>query len=103
MVFATRRTWVDPEYVPRLLTDDNYRTLSLDDAQIGDIAVYKSKTGEVTHVGVIIQRIEDIRHVQVTFRILSKWGPWAEFIHEPLDVYASYGTIAEVWTDRKQP
>jgi hypothetical protein len=102
MVFATRRTWVDTSLVYKLLADDGYERLtSIDDAQVGDVAVYKTSTGTVMHVGVFIEKNADVQRARFSFRILSKWGPWAEFIHRPDEVFPAWGTLSEVWTDRK--
>jgi hypothetical protein len=102
MVFATRRTWVEPEYVPLFLNDDDYRRLpSLQEAEIGDIVVYKTESGEIAHVGIVAIRDQNVATGTTTFKILSKWGPWAEFVHDPDDVLPNFGQLAEVWTDRK--
>lgn len=103
MVFATRRTWVEPQYVYQLLDDDGYTQLSrITDAYVGDVAVYKNlESGEVAHVGVFIERKEDLSTATVSFKVLSKWGPWAEYIHDPDDVLPNFGILSEVWTDRK--
>jgi hypothetical protein len=104
MVFATRRTWIDTEFVSQLLTDDEYRLLAdKSQGQVGDIAVYKSTGGDICHVGIIIKRDVDFASGAVKFLILSKWACWAEFIHKPDEVFPSYGTLQEIWTDRRNP
>jgi len=103
MVFASRRVWVDPDEVNLFLTDDNYAKLdNLDHAQIGDVAIYKSPEGSIKHVGIIIERKVDIKAAQIQFKILSKWSVNPEFIHRPSEVFASYGQLSEIWTDRKE-
>lgn len=102
MVFATRRTWIEPEYVPIFLGDDEYHMLpSIEDAEIGDVAIYKEESDEIKHVGVIIEKTENLIEGSMDFRILSKWGPWAEFIHQPNEIFDSWGQLTEIWTDRK--
>ena len=103
MVFATRRTWVEPNLVPTLLSDDGYRPLNrLEDGQVGDVAIYRTADNDIEHIGLIAERREDLEAATVSHRIMSKWGPWAEFLHEPDHVYSSYGELREIWTDRKQ-
>jgi hypothetical protein len=101
MAFVTRRTWVDPEYVYTFLNDDDYQQIAQSEAQVGDVVVYKDRTGDVVHVGIVIQRDEDLKQAEIRLKILSKWGPWAEFIHDPDDVLPAFGKVAEIWTDRK--
>jgi hypothetical protein len=103
MIFATRRTWVDPDHVYRFLEDDEYRQIDRSEIHIGDIVVYKMRpdSSEVTHVGVIVGRVDNFVQGTVSFKVLSKWGVWAEFIHDPDYVLAEYGSLTEYWTDRK--
>lgn len=103
MVFATRRTWIDPNEVRKFLEDDGYRRLrSLDNADIGDVVIYKDKTQLIQHVGIVASRKEDIATAQRSFVILSKWSICAEFLHKPDDVPEAWGILDEVWTDRKE-
>jgi hypothetical protein len=104
MVFASRRTWVEPDYIPQILEEDGYQLLPglFEKAEIGDVVVYK-KSGQIEHVGIIIEKIENPADASVSFKVLSKWGPWAEYIHDPHDVLPGFGEPTEVWTDRKQP
>ena len=103
MVFASRRTWVEPDYVMQFLEEDEYELLPnlFERAELGDVVVYK-KAGKIEHVGIIIERIDHPANATSSFKILSKWGPWAEFIHDPEDVLPSFGKPVEVWTDRKR-
>ena len=102
MALASRRTWVDPDQVPLILSDDGYTQLATEaEARVGDLVLYKDASGQIRHIGVVIQRIENIASATVGVKILSKWGPWAEFVHDPRDVYMSWGTPSEYWTDRK--
>lgn len=104
MVFSTRRTWIEPSLVYKLLYDDDYVMLpSTDDAQVGDVAIYKTSAGVVKHVGIVIERKIDVAAAKPLFQILSKWGPWAEFIHKPGDIFPAWGSFVEAWTDRKTP
>jgi hypothetical protein len=102
MVFACRRTCIEPEEIETFLRDDEYMQLStLNEAQIGDIVIYRDTHNIRQHIGIVCTRIENLISATVQFKILSKWGPWAELIHDPQDIYRPWGTLAEVWTDRK--
>jgi hypothetical protein len=105
MVFATRRTWIDPDQIPRILKDDEYKRL--DDwnstACVGDIVLYRDEDNNIAHVGVIISIDPDFQSSKPSIRVLSKWGPWAEVIHELDDVLETFGAPAEIWTDRRLP
>ncbi len=102
MVFASRRTWIDTDDVQQILEEDEYRLLPglFEKADIGDVVVYK-ESGKIEHVGIIIEKRENPAKAMVSIKILSKWGPWAEYIHDPEDVLPSFGKPVEVWTDRK--
>lgn len=103
MVFASRRTWVEPDEVEQILREDGYTPLAgvLQDAKLGDVVVYRNDRGKVAHVGIIIRIIEDHALAKRSYDILSKWGPWAEIIHEPDYVLPNFGRLTEVWTDRR--
>jgi hypothetical protein len=56
MVFASRRTCIDPMHLSRRLLDDGYRLLKpCEAARPGDVVVYKNKIKEPVHVGVAIE------------------------------------------------
>jgi hypothetical protein len=102
MVFASRRTWVDTDFVRQLLTEDGYALVqNRHTSMVGDVVIYENDEHVIKHVGIIIQKSEDLTGGHVTFKILSKWGPWAEFIHDEGHIYDAWGKFSEVWTDRK--
>ncbi len=102
MVFASRRTWVEPDYIEQILEEDEYKLLPgmFSKAEVGDVVIYR-EADEIRHVGIIIEKRENPAKAMVSIKILSKWGPWAEYIHDPEDVLPSFGKPVEVWTDRK--
>lgn len=101
MVFASRRTWVDPDQVRKILSDDGYQRVGgIEQAEVGDVVLYIYE-GEIAHVGIIIERRENLREASISFKVLSKWGAHPEFIHHPDDVSPLWGELTEVWTDRK--
>ena len=54
MVFASRRTWIDPEHLEMILEDDEYqRIVSEAELQVGDLVIYRGDNNQVTHVGII--------------------------------------------------
>ena len=102
MVFATRRTWVDPEHISIFLNDDGYRRLeNINQTELGDVVVYRDNSGEIVHVGIIIEKRVDFSNAETRYKVLSKWGQWAEYIHDPDDVLPTFGHPSEYWTDRK--
>lgn len=103
MVFASRRTWVDPDEVERILQEDGYRKLNRKAfaIEIGDVAVYQvqgrpSHVGIVASAGIVTSDCED-----QPVKILSKWGEYGEFIHEANEVPPLFGRVVDYWTDRR--
>ena len=101
MIFAARRTCIDPDHLGMILADDGFRRIARDsDLDIGDLVVYRDKNAEVSHVG-IVSRIEPYRadNTRNVF-VLSQWGRDGEYIHEVNDVGPFLGDPVEYWTDR---
>jgi len=105
MVFANRRTWIEPDELPLIFADDGYKRLTrMEDAVAGDIAVYRDSAGEITHVGVIIETRSDLAELTargVRFQILSQWGRDGEYLHDAEDVDARLGRLSEIWSERR--
>lgn len=103
LVFASRRTWVDTQVVPTILTEDEYHKLvSPRDVEIGDLVIYReSRRNIMTHVGVIVERRADVPSAEWEIIVMSKWGAAGEYIHPLKDVPIHYGEAAEFWTDRR--
>ena len=104
MVFAARRTRVDPEHLEMMLADDEYRRVP-DERHLerGDIVVYRDTEWKVSHVGVVVKVKPDLRTTseaswEVT--VLSQWGADGEYFHLADSVHPSLGKPVEYWTDR---
>jgi hypothetical protein len=102
MVFATRRTWVDPEDLQMIFEDDEYRRLP-DDGQAmpGDVVVYRDTEGAVVHIGLVSQVIPNLREGTREIVVLSQWGADGEYFHRTDDVHPSLGSPTDYWSDRK--
>jgi len=75
LTFAARRTWIwKPSEIAKILKDDEYERINVDDVLPGDIAVYYTN-GDAEHSGVVVNRGEIVPIV------VSKWGPNHEVIH----------------------
>lgn len=100
---ASRRTWVDPDYLLPILNDDGFsKFVSFSEAQPGDVLVYRYK-GEICHAGIVWRKnLFDPEHPRDSFVVLSKWGQEGEYLHDASDVPALCGQPSECWTDRKE-
>lgn len=68
----------------RILSEDDYRIIAVNDVEPGDIAVYYLN-GDVEHSGVVVS----VSGLKVPI-VLSKWGDLHEVIHQvPLCPYDS--------------
>lgn len=103
MVFAFRRAWVNNEYVPQLLEDDEYHEVPRDKTVPGDLIVYYAKPDRkvVEHVGIIVDKKRNIEAGQWGIRVLSKWGSDGEYLHCEKDVPAQYGSNRVYYSERK--
>lgn len=104
MVFASRRTWIDPAELDLILKEDEYRPVTeLAQVEIGDIVVYRDRSDHrVTHVGIIVHAKRDVEKGAYEITVISKWGKYGEYIHLMEDVPFILGEPAEYWTDRRQ-
>jgi hypothetical protein len=102
MVFASRRTWIEPEELQMVLEDDDYHRLSGPDHAVqGDIVVYRNAQGNVEHVGLVAIVNVNLSQAVREITILSQWGADGEYFHRVDDVPERLGTPAEYWSDRK--
>lgn len=103
LVFASRRTWIDPIHLPIILRDDEYRQLAgPHEIQPGDIIVYRDKHDRgVSHVGVIVEIKPEIQTASRRITVMSQWGGDGEYLHLIDDVPDAYGKLIEYWTDRR--
>jgi hypothetical protein len=91
MVFANRRTFIEPEEIPTILQDDEYIEVGRDaDIMPGDIVVYKNPvTDDIIHVGVV--QAAEVMFEMKKIRVLSQFGRDGEYIHDVHDVPDVYG------------
>lgn len=98
MIFASRRAWIETNYLYELLRQDDYNRVTEREIVPGDLVVYTYN--EVpTHVGLIMS----IRRVGANLEsltVLSKWGKEAEILHQADVVPESYGKPSEFWSER---
>lgn len=103
MVVASRRVWVDPEHLIRVLREDGYRRLNQEaEAEPGDVVAYHDSDGEICHVGIVLRKnliIPGTKDDPLT--ILSKWGADGEYVHASRRLPFLLGVPAEFWTDRR--
>ena len=101
MVFASRRTWVEPEHLPMILADDEYRQVNnRGELQPGDVVVYRDDQDEISHVGIVAEVRPDLEEATWVVVVLSQWGADGEYFHIDDDVNPRLGRPTEYWTDR---
>jgi hypothetical protein len=103
LVFAARRTAVEPLDVERILREDQYRWVQQRERVVlGDIIIYRERPGnEPTHVGLIVAMDYDLFRANRAFLVLSQWGFDGEYLHREDVVPAEYGQHREYYTDRR--
>ena len=101
MVFASRRTCIDPQYLHTILVDDEYEPVpDQKDLQQGDIVVYRDLQRTICHVGIVVEVKPDLRRGSWDVTVLSQWGADGEYFHLLDEVHPSLGEPTEFWTDR---
>ena len=101
MVFASRRTWVEPTHIPMILEEDGYRLIDRSELECGDVVVYRrDDLSEVSHVGMVAKVTVKPKDASLEVLVLSQWGQDGEYIHLDDDVNPMLGTPTEYWTDR---
>lgn len=101
MVFASRRTVVDEEYLAVFLKEDGYQRVRETEVVPGDIVIYKNTRGEMIHVGVVVEHTPDVEAASWRTRILSQWGADGEYFHDHTDVPPLLGVPVEFWSERR--
>lgn len=103
LVFACRRTCIEPEELSLILNEDAYHKVSdMRDVMPGDIVLYRDRSGEIVHVGIILNKSADLNRGDFTFEVLSKWGANGEYQHDLRDVPELLGEAREFLSERKQ-
>lgn len=93
MVFANRRTFIEPEQIPMILQDDEYtEVVRTDDLMPGDVVLYKDpRTDDVKHVGLVLAA--EVMFETKRIRVLSQFGRDGEYVHDLDDVPDFYGKM----------
>lgn len=79
LTFAARRTGIcDPSEVEKIIREDDYKVVSVQDVCAGEIAIYRSAV-EVIHSGIVAMIRDGVPW------ILSKWGKLHEVVHQVHD------------------
>jgi hypothetical protein len=106
MLFACRRTWIDPAHFDLIRNDDGYRLLREGPPMPGDVALYRgARTLEVAHVGLIVEVEPNVAEGKHTITVLSQFGANGEYLHDSRETPANLGIGTgglklEVWTER---
>lgn len=79
LTFASRRTRIFySDEIQKILADDGYTEVKIDEVKPGDIIVYYSGDGDVEHSGLVVS--EPDKQLKIPY-IVSKWGCYREMFH----------------------
>jgi hypothetical protein len=86
MTFAARRTriWLS-RALQMILADDGWTTVNQSEALPGDVVIYRSDDGDLSHSGVVVESDP------LAPLILSKWGNGGERVHRLRECPSVYG------------
>lgn len=102
LVFASRRTAIEPEHLQMIIEDDGYKRIKNEkDVKKGDIVLYRDRN-EYTHIGIIVGVRTNIVNCKFEFTVLSQWGRDGEYVHSVDKVPEQYGNDWEFWTEREE-
>jgi hypothetical protein len=87
MVFANRRTFIEPEHIPLILKDDEFVEVESSSVMVGDIVLYTIPS-EIIHVGLVIS-VEGVFETK-KIRVLSQFGRDGEYFHDAVDIPEGY-------------
>jgi hypothetical protein len=103
MIFASRRSCIEPAQFQAIAADDGYECLPPNKMALpGDVVVYRDENGEVVHVGRIVDYF-NIDGLALGYRVLSQIGADGEYIHNLDDLPQFPIKIKlppELWTER---
>jgi len=103
MVFANRRTFIEPEQIPMILQDDDYaEVIRTEELMPGDVVLYKDpNSDDVKHVGLVLSA--EVMFEAKRIRVLSQFGRDGEYIHDLDDVPEFYGkTVVRFYSERRK-
>lgn len=103
LIFASRRTWIDPGFLIDILADDEYIKLAgIQEVQIGDVVIYRDRgDNSISHIGIVLKKDPVISTASWNIIIISQWGADGEYIHPIQEVPYYLGDPVEYWTDRR--
>lgn len=102
MVFANRRTCIEPEEVPMILIDDEYvEVVRAADVVPGDLVVYED-VGGISHVAVVVSNDPRVADGDSIISVLSQWGSDGEYLHEYRDVPPLLGKPVRFYRERRR-
>jgi len=79
LVFASRRTGIsNTEEIQKIIKDDKYIEVELNNVLPGDIVLYYSLDGDIEHSGLVVSKPD--RDLHLPF-VCSKWGKYREMVH----------------------
>jgi hypothetical protein len=99
LVFASRRTSIDPEDL-EMVREDEYRVIPENEVLPGDVVIYRDETSNIVHVGVLLEKRLSASELDDHLLVLSQWGFYGEYIHLSKDVPPGFGAVSEFWTER---
>jgi len=87
LVFGARRTAIDDgnEIMRKIIPDDEYHEIALQDVLAGDIALYFGDDGDIEHSAIVVSEPDSCVKIPM---VVSKWGKYSEVIH--LATYCEY-------------
>ncbi len=118
LAYANRRAWIqsDQQFDPSshqvdpttqlildILRDDGYQPISQSEVEIGDIVLYRDGTGgRIFHSGIVVA-VDSLlgNPTNDILLIMSKWGPYGEYLHAPFEVPDEYPRYLEYWSERR--
>lgn len=104
LAFASRRTWIyDEAEVRKILEDDGYQPLPWDASiwDIGDVVLYRTDDGEISHVAVVVERRADLLSGDTVIQVISAWGESGEYLHPVAVVSPLLGRPFQVMSQRR--
>lgn len=100
LVFASRRAWIEIDYVYDILKADGYRRITRNVVMVGDLVLYKDDKNQPAHIGMVasVEQIHPTSSERTIF-VLSKWGRDPEFVHLINRVPPQLGEAKEFYTE----
>ena len=104
MIFANRRTCIEPEHVPMILSDDRYVEVRAPaDVKPGDLVIYhEPSTADVSHVALVVSNTAKLENGSSLIIVLSQWGSHGEYFHDYRDVPEALGRPDQFYSERRR-